>query len=107
MRSAADNGYKSGQKGGLRRDVSLSISPVRDSEEILRESVSMGQEINEDKHAEAELRESETRYRLLFKRNLAGFFRGKFRSGALLDCNDAYARILGFESSREALATGR
>jgi PAS domain S-box-containing protein len=49
------------------------------------------------------LRESEERYRLLFERNLAGVFRGALFSRRILDCNDAYARILGYDSRQEVL----
>ncbi|MEA2336767.1 MAG: hypothetical protein QOE82_774 [Thermoanaerobaculia bacterium] len=51
--------------------------------------------------AEAALRGSEQRHRLLFERNLAGVYRNT-TEGRILDCNDAMARILGF-SSREEL----
>lgn len=49
-----------------------------------------------------EKRASEARFRLLFDRNVAGAFRST-SSGKFLECNDALARLLGFES-REALA---
>ncbi len=50
-----------------------------------------------------ELRASEQRYRLLFDRSLAGVYQSH-PQGALLDCNDALARILGFPSRVECLA---
>jgi two-component system cell cycle sensor histidine kinase/response regulator CckA len=52
-----------------------------------------------------ELRASEERYRLLFERNLAGVYR-RTLDGVLLDCNDAFARMLGYASREEALALG-
>ena len=57
----------------------------------------------ESARAEAELRESEARYRLLFERNLAGVYRST-TDGRLLDCNDALAAIYGYGSREEALA---
>ena len=51
--------------------------------------------------AEAALRGSEQRHRVLFERNLAGVYRTSI-DGRILDCNDAMASILGF-SSREEL----
>ncbi len=48
----------------------------------------------------ADLRRSEERYRLLFERNLAGVVRAT-TSGEILDCNEAFARILGYASARE------
>lgn len=45
----------------------------------------------------------EQRFRTLFERNLAGVYRSTV-DGRLLDCNDAFVRILGFENREEALA---
>ena len=45
---------------------------------------------------------SETRYRRLFERNLAGVFMSQNR--VLLDCNDSFAQIFGFESRAHILA---
>jgi diguanylate cyclase (GGDEF)-like protein/PAS domain S-box-containing protein len=53
--------------------------------------------------AERALRASETRYRSLYERNLAGFFRSTLE-GRILECNDSFARIFGFASTEEALA---
>jgi len=50
-----------------------------------------------------ERKASEARYRLLFERNLAGVFRTG-TDGKILDCNDACARIFGFESKDEFLS---
>src|SRR6266568_6902753 len=41
-------------------------------------------------------------YRLLFQRNLAGLCRST-TTGKILECNDAFARILGYESPEEAM----
>ncbi|MGA9750244.1 MAG: PAS domain S-box protein [Acidobacteriota bacterium] len=50
---------------------------------------------------EAALKESESRYRLLFERNLAGVYRSSL-DGRLLECNPACARLLGFNTPEEA-----
>jgi PAS domain S-box-containing protein len=60
----------------------------------------------ERKRAEAALRESEERYRVLFERNLAGVFRATLYGRRILDCNDAYAHMLGYDSRREVLDHG-
>jgi diguanylate cyclase (GGDEF)-like protein/PAS domain S-box-containing protein len=57
----------------------------------------------EQKRAVEALRASEERYRLLFERNLAGVFRSSVE-GRLLDCNDAFVRIYGYDSREEILA---
>jgi diguanylate cyclase (GGDEF)-like protein/PAS domain S-box-containing protein len=51
----------------------------------------------EHKRAVEALRASEERYRQLFERNLAGVYRSTI-DGKLLDCNDAFVRIFGYES---------
>jgi diguanylate cyclase (GGDEF)-like protein/PAS domain S-box-containing protein len=48
------------------------------------------------------VRASERRYRLLFERNLAGLYRTSL-DGRILDCNSAFARILGYPSREDVL----
>jgi diguanylate cyclase (GGDEF)-like protein/PAS domain S-box-containing protein len=54
------------------------------------------------KERHAALRASERRYRLLFERNLAGLYRTTLE-GRILDCNSAFARILGYPSREDVL----
>jgi two-component system, cell cycle sensor histidine kinase and response regulator CckA len=51
-----------------------------------------------------ELQSAEERYRLLFERSLAGVVRTTL-DGKMLDCNDACAKILGYSSQDELLAS--
>ena len=51
-----------------------------------------------------ELENAEKRYRLLFERSLAGVLRTSL-DGRILDCNEACARIFGFSSREEMMAT--
>jgi PAS domain S-box-containing protein len=57
-------------------------------------------DITERKLAEEALLSSERRYRLLFERNVAGVGIASL-DGRLLDCNDGWARILGYQSKDE------
>ncbi|MBI1763177.1 MAG: PAS domain S-box protein [Acidobacteria bacterium] len=58
------------------------------------------QNVTERKLAEQALRATEERFRLLFKRNLAGVYRAT-AEGQYLECNDAYATMFGFASPEE------
>jgi PAS domain S-box-containing protein len=51
-----------------------------------------------------ELEAADRRYRLLFERSLAGVLRTTL-DGRILDCNEACARIFGFASREELMAT--
>ncbi|HEY0564708.1 MAG TPA: PAS domain S-box protein, partial [Terriglobales bacterium] len=54
------------------------------------------------REAEQVLRASESKYRLLFERNVAGVYLCRM-DGRVLDCNDAAAKIFGFASREEML----
>jgi PAS domain S-box-containing protein len=59
-------------------------------------------DITEQTRAQEALSQSEQRYRLLFERNLAGVFRCS-PTGDVLDCNDAAARTLGYDSREDLI----
>ncbi|MBP1658083.1 MAG: multi-sensor hybrid histidine kinase [Bacteroidetes bacterium] len=59
-------------------------------------------DITERRKAEHDLRESEERYRRFFEDDLTGDFIAR-ADGTLLDCNPAFARILGFPSVVSAM----
>jgi PAS domain S-box-containing protein len=63
------------------------------------------QEISGCELSSATDKTADSRYRLLFERNLAGVFRST-REGRLLDCNDSFARILGYGSREDILSHG-
>ncbi len=90
-------------KDGRRVVLETSGMPVFDATGHFRGYRGIDRDITERKRAEEALRASEQRYRLLFERNLAGVYRTTW-DGQFLDCNEAFARILGFESPREVLA---
>jgi PAS domain-containing protein len=56
----------------------------------------LGAVVTERRRVEWAVRESEKQYRLLFERNLAGVLRTPLE-GRILVCNEAAARILGYD----------
>jgi len=60
----------------------------------------MARDVTERKRAETALRKSEQRYRLLFEKNVAGVAIASM-DGEVLDCNDGWARILGYGNAEE------
>jgi diguanylate cyclase (GGDEF)-like protein/PAS domain S-box-containing protein len=68
-----------------------------------RRRLVMARDITERRRSERLLRESEARYRLLFERNLAGVYRTT-ADGRVLDANDAFARVFGYDSREEVLS---
>jgi len=73
--------------------------PQRRGDEVVGAVVAF-LDITERKLAEEALLSSERRYRLLFERNVAGVGIASL-DGRLLDCNDGWARILGYLSKDE------
>lgn len=58
----------------------------------------LAHDVTERIRAEGALRGSEQRYRLLFEKNVAGVAIASL-DGVVLDCNEAWARMLGYDSA--------
>lgn len=82
--------------------VSVTARPFVDERGETIGAVSIYRDLTRRKHAEQALRESEKKYRLLFEKNLAGIVRTTL-DGKILECNEAFARMLGYDSSAELL----
>ena len=75
--------------------VALDVTDKKRAEEMLRAHETQLRALADD------LRRSEERYRLLFERSFVGIFRTRW-DGIVVDCNDAFARILGYRHAGEA-----
>jgi PAS domain S-box-containing protein len=91
------------RKDGRVVTVVANAIPWRDGDGKILGVTGTATDITLRKQVEDNLRASEVRYRTLFERNLAGVFRSTC-DGNLLDCNDAFARILGYATPQEILA---
>ena len=90
------------QRGdGTLFDVEVHVSPVEFEGRTAAQAVL--RDVTSRKRMEAGLRQSEERYRFLFERNLAGVYRST-AGGRLLECNRAFAQMLGYASPAEAMA---
>ena len=74
--------------------VALDITDRKRAEAVLREHEAQLRALADT------LRRSEERYRLLFERSFVGIFRTR-ADGIVTECNDAFARILGYDSAAD------
>jgi PAS domain S-box-containing protein len=90
------------RKDGQRIHVALTYSPIRDPQGGVIGVSAIVRDITQAKATQEALLQSEQRYRQLFERNLAGVFRCS-PTGNFLDCNEAAAKILGYESREDLI----
>ncbi len=84
--------------------VRVSKTTVLDGNGRVVGSLAIQTDISKRKQAEQALRESEERYRSFFTKDLSGDFIST-PEGRLIDCNPAFARMLGFASVEDAIQT--
>ncbi|HUS19424.1 MAG TPA: PAS domain S-box protein [Terriglobales bacterium] len=92
--------FKILHKSGVERWMDFTVSTITYEGSLA--ALLMVFDITDRKRAEAELFASENRFRQLFQRNLAGVYVSTF-DGRMLDCNDSFAKIFGYESREDVL----
>jgi PAS domain S-box-containing protein len=75
---------------------------IRELQKQLAEAAAQARLLQEDKKAEAALRESEERYRRWFEDDLTGDYVAT-PQGRIIDCNPAFVAVFKFSDRREAL----
>lgn len=86
---------------GERRWVEVTGRPFRRGGRTVAQL--MARDVTRRRRARARLEESERRYRRLFEENVAGVFRST-ADGRFLECNRAFAEMLGFDDPEELRA---
>jgi len=80
-----------------------SFVPIRNASGSVEKLMGLTLDITERKQAEKALAWAESRYRLLFERNLAGVFQSTVE-GKILACNPAFVRLFGYASMEDLLS---
>src|SRR5215211_2842821 len=86
------------------RWVRAYIYPVKDADGGIQEVVLVHEDITDQRAAEEERRKAEEKYRSIFENAVEGIFQTTVE-GRILTANPAMARMLGYESPEELLAT--
>ncbi len=83
-------------KDGRPLDISLTISPVRDSGREILGAAAIARNISQQRRADRAMRNSAERFRALFERSLDCLYIHDFE-GNFLDANPAALKLLGYE----------
>ena len=92
------------RKDGTPIWMSINVRPVRDPDGRIVHFDGFVEDIDERRRAVEALRESESRYRGIFEGSLDGIYRVT-PDGRLLTANSAMAKILGYDSAADLLAS--
>ncbi|XGV97630.1 MAG: PAS domain S-box protein [Leptolyngbya sp. BL-A-14] len=78
--------------------LSARIAPIRHDQVIW-----LARDITLQKQAEAALRQSEAKFRAIFENSQVGIYRTRLSDGLILDANQCYANLFGFDSPAELI----
>ncbi|MCF6290227.1 MAG: PAS domain S-box protein [Desulfobacterales bacterium] len=88
-------------RDGTEHPIADSAAPINGDRDSLIGIVLVFSDVTEERKARRALRESEKRYRNFFMEDITGVFIST-PEGELLDCNPAFARIMGLTSAEQA-----
>ncbi|MBZ0265370.1 PAS domain S-box protein [bacterium] len=90
-------------KDGEEKIIHWYNSLIRNENGKIIGSLSSGEDVTRQIQMQFALETSEKRYRHLFEKSVAGIY-GTSPDGTINECNDAFARMLGFDSPQEVLS---
>jgi diguanylate cyclase (GGDEF)-like protein/PAS domain S-box-containing protein len=91
------------RKDGSEVDVSLTLSPIKDSDGEVVGAAAIARDISQRKQSEQALQEAEKKYRDIFEGALEGICQATFE-GKFLSVNSAVAKMLGYDSPEELIS---
>ena len=91
------------RKDGTILQVSVTVSPIHDSEGQIIGASAIARDITEQKRLEAEVRQSKQQLEVIFQ-NIADGITVQDKNGTVIYVNDAGAKLSGFASAQEMLA---
>ncbi|WP_444843318.1 PAS domain S-box protein [Chroococcidiopsis cubana] len=100
--------YPQGENENLCRDgrrvwVAWSNQAILNEQGDLAEILSIGHDITQYKEAEEALQRSETKFRNIFENSQVGIYQIRICDGLILNANQRYANLLGFDSPQEII----
>ncbi|MEH2072103.1 MAG: PAS domain S-box protein [Nostoc sp.] len=90
-------------RDGRRVWVAWSNQAILNEQGQLVEILSVGHDITQRKQAEEALQRSEVKFRNIFENSQVGIFRTRLSDGLILDANQRFANLLGFDSPEEVI----
>jgi PAS domain S-box-containing protein len=78
-------------------------SAFKDSDGQLK-AITVSRDITERKKAEQKLKESEEKFRYFFNNAQVGLFWSRISDGKFIECNDTFAKLVGYDTREECLA---
>ncbi|WP_446869712.1 PAS domain S-box protein [Phormidesmis sp. 146-12] len=90
-------------RDGRRVWVAWSNQAILNEQGELVEILSVGHDITQRKEAEEALQRSETKFRNIFENSQIGIYRTRLSDGLILDANQRFANLFGFDSPEEVI----
>jgi two-component system, NarL family, sensor kinase len=90
-------------RDGTRVWVAWSNQAILDEQGQVVEILSVGNDITQCKQAEEALQRSEAKFRTIFENSQVGIYRTRIGDGLILNANQRFAELLGFDSPEEMI----